>query len=68
MGFPVEFRVNFRVEHHLSDALTVPEIYENDTTMVSPALYPSHKNHFPAHITGIKLAARVGSPHIFQIV
>jgi hypothetical protein len=64
MGLGVGLGVPIRVENYLGQPFTIPQIHENHTAMIAPALNPAHQNHFQAHVLRCQLIAIMGFAHI----
>ena len=60
-GLGVNVQVDFRVEHHLGDALPVPQIHKNQAPVVPAALHPAHEHHFQALVLGPQDPAGMGA-------
>jgi hypothetical protein len=53
----VTVRINIRVKDYLGKTFTIPEIYENNTSMIPSPVRPAHQDYFLACIGGIKITA-----------
>jgi hypothetical protein len=64
VGFFMQGEVLLGVEHHLGDAMPVPEIDKDDAAVVPAALHPSHQYDFLSDILSAQHIASMGSAHI----
>ena len=53
----------FGIEDHLDDALTVPQVDEDEAAVVAVALDPAAEGDFPAGVGGAQAAAVIGTFH-----
>ncbi len=64
LGFFMDRFGNQRVEHHLSDAIPVPQIDKNHPAMVPAVLDPSHEHHGLVYVRFPKIRTKMGSFHV----
>jgi hypothetical protein len=68
MRFGMDRLMHFRVEDDLGNAVSVPEVDENDPAMVPPSLNPAHQHDFRADIIFSQLTAVMGPAHTSKII
>ena len=57
----MRFRGDFRAEHHLGKSVAIPQIHENQSSMVAAVLHPAHEADFAAVIGQTEGAAIVAA-------
>ena len=61
MSVAMRFRGDFRAEHHLGKSVAIPQIHENQSSMVAAVLHPAHEADFAAVIGQTEGAAIVAA-------
>ena len=67
-GAAVNTGVHVFVEHHLGDALAVPQVHEHHAAMVAAAMHPAHQDNVFARVRGAQRAAGIGPAKVAQEV
>ena len=67
-GAIVNAGVHILVEHHLGNAVAVPQVHEHHAAMVAAAVYPAHQQNVFARVRGAQRAAGMGPAKVAQEV
>jgi hypothetical protein len=60
----MDFFVHEWIEYDLSDAFTIPKVYENHPAVIPASMDPAHQNHFLIDVIRTKLPAMMRSAQV----